>query len=197
VENASGLRTGRRPGRPDTRALILAAAKSEFADKGFDRATVRGIARVAAVDPALVHHYFGTKDDLLLAALEVPFDPREVIPALAEPGPAGLGERIARTFVSIWDVEEQRRPFVALLKTAMSSEAAADLLRGGLARMVLSTIAGAIDADDAPLRAELVATQLIGLAMARYIVRLEPLASADPEVVVAHIAPTLQRYIDG
>lgn len=199
AEPPAGLvaaRAGRRPGRPDTRALILQAAKTEFAGKGFDRATLRSIASTAGVDPALVHHYFGSKDDLLLAALEVPFDPREVVPELAKGGTDGLGLRIAQRFVSIWDTEELRLPLVALIRTSLSSEAATAVLRDGLVRMILQPITAAIDTPDALLRSQLVASQLLGLAVARYVLRLEPLASAPAEVVAATIGATLQRYID-
>jgi AcrR family transcriptional regulator len=195
--SAEKVRAGRRPGRPDTRALILQSAKTEFAEKGFDRATLRFIAARAGVDPALVHHYFGSKDDLLLAALEVPFDPREVVPELTAAGAAGLGVRIAERFVSIWDSEERRLPLVALVRTSLSSEAGSVVLRDGLARMILEPISAVIDAPNARLRAQFVASQLLGMAVARYVLRLEPLASAPPEVVVSAIAPTLQRYVDG
>jgi AcrR family transcriptional regulator len=190
-------RSGRRPGRPDTKAAILDAAKAEFAAKGFDRATLRSIALAAGVDAALVHHYFGSKDDLLLAALEVPFDPREVIPALTAGGIDGLGERIARRFVSIWDTEEMRIPLVALIKSSLSSESAGAQLREGFVRIVMVPIAAAIGTDDALLRAQLVASQLLGLAVSRYVLRLQPLASAPAELVIAQIGVTLQRYLDG
>ena len=195
---AARSRAGRRPGSPDTRALILSAAKTEFATKGFDRASVRGIARAAGVDAALVHHYFGSKDDLMLAALEMPFDPREMVPAMTATGTDGLGLRIATTFLSIWDDDDKREPLVALIKASITSEAAANLLQNGVARMVIAPISAAIDADgrgDAQLRADLVVSQLLGLAVARYVVRLEPLASASAEQVAALLAPALQRYL--
>ncbi|MBA2560090.1 MAG: TetR/AcrR family transcriptional regulator [Propionibacteriales bacterium] len=191
------VRTGRRPGNPDTRATIIAAAESEFTAKGFDRVSMRGIAKVAGVDPALVHHYFDSKDDVLLATLDVPFDPREVIPAMTREGAEGLGLRIARRFVSIWDDPDNQVRLVAILRASMSSDVAADLLRSGLVRMIITPISDVIDAPDAVLRAQCVGSQLLGLAMARYVLRLEPLASAQPGVVVAQIGPTLQRYIDG
>ncbi|MGH3505322.1 MAG: TetR family transcriptional regulator [Nocardioidaceae bacterium] len=197
AERASNRRTGRRPGHPNTRAAILSAAKGEFAARGFDRVSVREIGRAAGVDPALVHHYFGSKDDLLLAALEVPFDPRELIPALVEQGTAGLGVRIATTFLSVWDDEVRQLPLVALVRSAMSSESAADLLRSGLGQMILTPVADAIGTPDAQLRASLVGSQLMGLIMARYLVRMEPVASAPAATVAAALAPTLQRYIDG
>jgi AcrR family transcriptional regulator len=189
-------RAGRRRGNPDTRATILAAAETEFAQKGFDRASVRGIAKVAGVDPALVYHYFGSKDDVLLASLDVPFDPREVIPALTLAGRAGLGHRIAAQFVSIWDVEANQTRLVAMVRASMSSTAAQDLLRSGLVAMILRPISDVIATPDAIVRSQYVASQLIGLVMTRYVLRLEPLASASANDVVARIAPTLQRYID-
>lgn len=191
------VKAGRRPGNPDTRATILAAAESEFTAKGFDRVSMRGIAKAAGVDPALVHHYFGSKDDVLLASLEVPFDPREVVPAMTREGIEGLGVRIASRFVSVLDDEDNQTRLVAVVRASMSSDAAADLLRSGLVRMVLRPISDVIDAPDAVLRSQYVASQLLGLAMARYVLRLEPLASVSAAEVTARIAPTLQRYIEG
>jgi AcrR family transcriptional regulator len=176
---------------------VLTAARNEFATKGFDRTTMRGIASVAGVDAALVHHYFGSKDDLFLAALEIPFDPRVVIPALAADGVPGLGHRIATTFVTMWDVEENRLPLVAMFRAAMTNEETSTLLRNGLARLVLDTMSEVIDVPDGRMRAQLVASQLLGLALTRYVLALEPLASMPPADVVAVIGPTLQRYLDG
>ena len=191
------MRAGRRPGSPDTRGAVLTAAKAEFADKGYDRTTMRGVAGAAGVDPALVHHYFGSKEDLFLAALEIPVDPRAIIPALARDGVEGLGGRIATTFIGVWDVEEQRMPLVALLRASATSEQAAELLREGLVRLVLDTITEVLDVPDGRLRAQLVASQLLGLAMARYVLGFEPLASAPAEQVAAAVGRTLQAYIDG
>lgn len=193
----SRSRAGRRPGSADTRAVILSAAKAEFAAKGFDRASVRGIARAAEVDPSLVHHYFGSKDDLLLASLDAPFDPRQVIASLTELGVDGLGERIARTFLAVWDDEARRVPFIALFKAAMTNPAAADQLRSGVIRMVLTSVTTAIEADDAEIRAQMVVSQMLGMAMARYVLELEPLASASADDVARRLGPTLQRYIEG
>jgi AcrR family transcriptional regulator len=194
---ATRVRAGRRPGTTDTRAVILAAAKAEFAEKGFDKASVRGIARAAKVDPALVHHYFGSKDDLLLASLEAPFDPRQIIASLTEAGADGLGQRIAETFLTVWDDEHQRVPFVALFKSAMTTPAAADQLRNGIVRMVQVSVSAAIDTDDADLRSQLIVSQMLGMAMARYVLELEPLASTPREEVARRLGPVLQSYITG
>jgi AcrR family transcriptional regulator len=194
---ATEARAGRRRGNPDTRATILVAAQSEFADKGFDRVSMRGIAKAAGVDPSLMYHYFGSKDDVLLASLDVPFDPREVIPALTRDGVSGLGDRIASRFLAIWDDPANQTRLVTVVRASMSSAAAQDLLTNGVARMVLGPIREIIASPEAALRTSLVASQLLGLAVARYVLRLEPLASAPSSVVAAAVGPTLQRYLDG
>ena len=190
-------RVGRRAGGPDTRSEVLAAARSEFAAKGYDRTTIRAVAAAAGVDAALVHHYFGSKDDLFLAALEIPFDPRIVVPQVLAGGPSGLGERLLRTFLSIWDDPVARMPLLALVRSAMSSDGAADLLRSGMLRLIFAPLAQTLAEPDAQVRAQLVASQLLGLVTARYVLVLEPLASMPAEEVVRHIAPTLQRYLTG
>ena len=190
-------RPGRRAGGPDTRSEVLAAARSQFAERGFDRTTIRGVAAVANVDAALVHHYFGSKDDLFLAALDIPFDPRVVVPQVLAGGTDGLGERLLRTFLSIWDDPVARMPLLALVRSGMSSDAAADLLRGGMLRLVFTPLAETLNGHDAALRAQLVASQLLGLVTTRYVLALEPLASLPAEEVVERIAPTLQRYLTG
>lgn len=188
---------GRRRGSPDTRAAILAVARQEFADKGYDKASVRGIARAAEVDPALVHHYFGAKDALFVAALELPLDPRAVSAQLVAGDRAELGERLVRLLLSVWSHPVGRAPLMALLRSAMTHERAADMLRGFLSRALVARLADAVALPDAELRAELAASQLVGLAIARYVVRLEPLASLGEDQVVAIIAPTIQRYLTG
>jgi len=188
-------RTGRRPGESDTRAAILTAGRQAFAQHGYDGASIRSIAGAAGVDPALVHHYFNTKHGLFVAAMEFPVDPGEVLPVLLAPGIDGLGERLVRFFLSVWDSAGDRTPFFALIRGAVSHDESAALLREFITREVLGRVAAAVDQPDPELRATLVGSQMVGLAMARYIVRIEPLASADAETVVAAIAPTIQRYL--
>ncbi len=188
-------RTGRRPGGTDTREAILSAARKAFARGGFDGATVRGIAGAAGVDPALVHHFFGTKQALFVAAMEFPVDVGAILPALLAPGVDGLGERLVRLLLSVW--ESERSPFIALIRGAVSHEESAALLREFISRELLGRVAAAAEADRPELRATLIGSQLIGLAMARYIIRIEPLASADAATVVAAVAPTVQRYLTG
>jgi len=190
-------RTGRRPGGGGTRDAILDAARETFAERGYDGATVRVVAARAGVDPALVHHYFGTKDALFAAAMELPFDPAAVVPVLLGPGLDGLGERLVRFFLRVWDEPAPRARIQAILSSALTYEAAATLLREFVTREILGRVAAAVAAPDAELRASLVGSQLVGLGILRYLVRVEPLASADTETVVAAVAPTIQRYLTG
>ncbi|MGV9214761.1 TetR/AcrR family transcriptional regulator [Micromonospora sp. RB23] len=191
-------RTGRRPGNPDTREAILDAARATFAERGFDAAPIRAIAATAGVDPALVHHYFGTKDQLFRAAMNFPVDPAELLPAVLAGDQDGVGERLVRTFVGIWD-SPAGSAGVALVRSVLSSEWTARLLREFVTTQVLRRVLDQLDVDPAevPMRGALVATQLIGLAMIRHVVRLEPVASADPETLVATIGPSVQRYLTG
>ncbi|MFG3555154.1 TetR family transcriptional regulator [Micromonospora sp. NPDC047557] len=191
-------RTGRRPGNPDTREAILDAARAAFAERGFDAASIRGIAATAGVDPALVHHYFGSKDQLFLAAMQFPVDPGEVLPTVLAGDRNAIGERLVRAFLGIWD-SPAGSAGVALMRSAVSNEWTARLLREFITTQVLRRVLDQLDVDPAelPLRGSLVATQLIGLAMMRHVVRLEPVTSADRETLVAMIGPTIQRYLTG
>ncbi|GAC1345434.1 MAG: TetR family transcriptional regulator [Candidatus Dormibacteria bacterium] len=190
-------RTGRRPGGSGSREAILDAAQAVFADRGYDGGTMREIAQRAGVDPALVHHFHGTKEQLFAAAMRLPVDPAVAIPALLQPGTAGLGERLVRYFLGLCELGGEGSPFLALLRGAASHERSAAMLREFITRVVLGRIAASLDAPQAELRATLAGSQMVGLAMVRYVVRVEPLASADHDTVVAAVAPTVQRYLTG
>jgi AcrR family transcriptional regulator len=180
---------------PGARERILEAARTEFAERGYDKTTVRGIAKAADVDPALVHHYFGTKDEVFAAAIEVSFEPTLVIPAILGQGTDGIGERLARYFIGVWENPATRAPLLAIIRSALTHEAAAKVLRSFVLRRLLERIAGDLDVPDPKFRAELAASHMIGIAILRYVIRVEPLASADPEEIIAMVAPTLQRYL--
>ncbi|HEV7186306.1 MAG TPA: TetR family transcriptional regulator [Blastococcus sp.] len=191
-------RSGRRPGNPDTRDVVLAAARTAFAERGFDGATIRGIAADAGVDPALVHHYFGSKDKLFLAAVEAPADPADLLPEVLSAPRDELGAAVVRLLLKVWDGPMQPAG-LALLRSAVSNEWTAKLLREFLVAKVLRKVVSTLgfDPDVRAARISLVASQIIGLVMARYVLRLEPLASATPDEVVAAIGPTVQRYLTG
>jgi len=186
-------RTGRRPGAGGTRDEILAAARSHFAEVGYDGATIRGIAAAAKVDPKLVMHYFESKEGVFRAAVDFPIDPAEVIPGVLEPGLDGLGGRLVRFFLETWE-SPAGSPLLALIRSVVANESAATLMREFVSREILARVAEALELDQPQLRASLAASQLIGLAMLRYVVKVEPLASASPRRVAGWIGPTLQRY---
>lgn len=190
-------RSGRRPGGSGTREAILDAARLAFTEAGYDGATIRGIAARAGVDPALVHHYFGAKDQLFVAAMRFPVDPATMIPVLLAPGVDGLGERIVRLFLSVWDSPERISPLLALLRGAMSHERSAAMLREFIVGAVIGRIVAALDTDRPQFRAGLVGTQLIGIGMLRHVLALPPLVAASHDEIAAAVAPTIQRYLTG
>ena len=190
------VRTGRRPGHQDTREAILSAARDAFAERGYDASSIRLIAAAAGVDPALVHHYFGTKDKLFLSAVRAPFDPATVVPMVLAGGLDGIGERLVRTLLTVWD-SPVGGTAAAFVRSAVSNELIAKMMREFIVNRVLRRVAKELDLAPAegPIRANLVATQIAGLIMVRYIIKVEPLASASPETIAALIGPTVQRYI--
>lgn len=187
-------RPGRRPGSLDTRGEIITAARGVFAEKGFDKATVRGIAREAGVDPALVHHYFDTKEGLFVAAMQFPVEPSVAVPMILAGPREELGERLIRFILTVASDEDRRAPIIAMIRSAMSNEQAATMVREFLGEAVLQRLAQGLGID--PIRVEAAFGQMIGVVMLRYIVKIEPIASASPDELVALLAPTLQRYVD-
>jgi AcrR family transcriptional regulator len=188
-------RSGRRPGASGTRDAILLAARARFAEVGYDRATIRAIALQAGVDPALVMHFFGSKQQLFLAAIELTVNPAEVVPALLEGGVDGLGERLARFYLGMWEDARTRDGVAGIMRSAFTHEDAAALLRGYLGSELFGRLVPSIEGPDPTLRVELAGAHLVGIAMARYVVKVEPLASAGVETVVAAVGPTIQRYL--
>ncbi len=190
-------RTGRRPGPSSTRGQILAAAARCFAEDGYDAASVRHVAAEAGVDPALVRRFFGGKQQLFTEVASALIDPAQALAAVTG-GPAdAAGERLLRYFLTLLGDVQQPGPYLGLIRSAVTSEHAADLLRGFLAERVLGEIAATLQAGRPDLRAALVASQLVGLAVARYAIRLDPLTAADTGELVRWVAPVLQYYLTG
>jgi AcrR family transcriptional regulator len=188
------MKRGPRQDGVQARAAILDAARAQFAEQGFEGATMRGIARDAGVDPALVSYYFGSKSGLFVESLRLPVNPAQAIEAVLAEGAEDLGERLVTRFLQVWDDPASGEPVISVLRSAASRP---ELLREFLERQIVPRLATALEGPDAQLRAAGFASQMLGLAMARYVLRVEPIASAEPAKVVALIAPTLQRYIDG
>jgi AcrR family transcriptional regulator len=188
-------RPGRRAGESRTREAILEAARGCFAARGYDGATIRAIAKTADVDPALVHHFFGTKERLFVEAISFPFAPSELVARAAASGADRFGESLVRALLAAWEDEEVRSRTVAVMRSAVTNERAASVLRGFVMGSIVGTIASLMGPERAELRASLVASQIVGLGVARYVVRLPPLAEASVEDLVAAVGPTLQRYL--
>ena len=199
------MSTPARRGRPprsehdgaDRRRAILTAARESFAAQGYKGTTMRGVARAAGVDAALVHHYFGAKEDLFLAALELPLDPRTVLPTVLAGDLDTAAWRLLRTVLTLWDEPAARLQLVAVARAGLASPAESNPLRDGLLPLILAPLAEWLPGPDPVRRAQFVATQMIGLLVARYVLAIEPLASLPREEVVAWVAPNLQRYFTG
>ena len=198
--------TARKRGRPrrtesdaaGTRDRILVAAREEFSERGYEKTSVRGIAKAAGVDAALVHHYFGTKEQVFEASVEVAFAPALKVRDVVLDGPLDdIGERMTRMIFGLWENPVTRKPLLAIVRSAVNNEAAATVFRRLVASQLLRRIAGGLDAEDAELRAELAAAQLVGVAMMRYVIKIEPVASADLEQIIARVAPVVQGHLTG
>lgn len=191
-------RTGRRPAGSGTRDTILAAARDAFAARGYGGVTIRQIAAAATVDPALVHHYFGTKEQLFLTVLRSAVDPDRILAHLLTGGVDALGERIVTEFLRLWEGGAGANAS-ALLRTAATVDRIARLVREAVFPGVVEAVVSrtGLDPAEAPLRVAFVASQLSGLAITRYVLELEPLASAPADIVISTVGATLQRYLTG
>ena len=195
TEHKPPRRRGRPRGVSDSRARIIASAVDDFGEKGYDGATIRSIAARAGVDSALVHHYFGTKADLFAEAVGIPLRPDIDVPGILTGPRDEVGERLIRYVLEAFEQPEVRRRGVMLLRTAIGSRVTTPLLAGFLSRELLSRISRSLDVDDANLRASLVASQIAGMLIARYVLKLPALAAAPVEDLVARLGPTVQRYL--
>lgn len=187
-------RRGPRPGGGDTRQEILEAARGLFAEQGYDRTTLRAVGTVAGVDPALIHHYFGNKEGLFTASVSLPVDLPRRLPDVIAADPADAGRAVARLFFTVWDDEEARTSLIGQLRHAFTT-GEQPMIAGFITSAVLGRVASVMRGEDRELRAELVASHLLGVALLRYVVKLEPLASADTETIVSMVAPRIQEYL--
>lgn len=197
VANTNRKRPGRPRGATDTRDRILASARELFACNGIDRTSIRAVAAGAGVDAALVHHYFGTKQQLFAAAIHIPIDPMEVLRPMRETPIGELGLRLPSVLLPIWD-SELGAGLIATLRSLLTG-ADVSLARSFLQEVVVAEVASRVDTPPGTgvIRAQFVASQLMGVVMARYIVQVEPFASLPAEQIAQTIAPNLQRYLTG
>jgi AcrR family transcriptional regulator len=190
-------RPGRRPGTNATREAILVAARDAFATRGYEKATIRGIAREAGVDPALVHHFYGSKEDVFRAAVS------DVLAPIAEAmGGVGRGDdpgrtsqRLARVLVGLWEREPTKGALIGAVRAAVTSETAAGLLRGIVQEHAIAAVAASTESPDAELRANLIGATMMGIAIARQVLALEPIASLGEDALTGVLAGAIEHYL--
>ena len=199
-ERAQPRRRGRPRGanRDDTKARILEAAAAEFGERGYEGASIRSIARRADVDPALVHHYFDDKAALVAEVVAVPLRPDRIVRAALDGPIEELGERLLRSVLAAWESPAVRPAATAALRSAIGQGPVARMLREFLRREIMHRLATRIgDAEDAELRAELAASQVVGIIMVRFVLAFEPLASLSDDELVSRAAPAVQWHLTG
>ncbi|OPC82340.1 hypothetical protein B4N89_16615 [Embleya scabrispora] len=202
--DAPGVRR-RGPGRPpgrrgdasQTRTGILEAARTEFAARGYAGASVRAIARGAGVDPALVHHYFGSKDRVFIAAMDLPLDPETLVGTVFAHGVEEAGGRLAESFVALWEHPDTGTRLLAILRTVVLEGGSNPAFREFVGAELTARLAERIGGPDAALRANLCVSQILGVALTRYVVCLEPIASTPGAELVRRLGPILQRHLNG
>ena len=195
--HAQRKRPGRPPGTSDTRERILTCARDLFARNGIDRSSIRAIAADAGVDAALVHHYFGTKQELFAAAIHAPINPMDVLGPLRDTPIEQLGYTLPSILLPLWD-SEIGKGFIATIRSLIAGSEVG-LIRSFLQEIIAKEVGSRV--DDPPgsgmIRVQFVASQLVGVVMARYIVELDPFKSLPAEQIAETIGPTLQRYLTG
>ncbi len=190
-------RPGRRPGANETREAILVAARDAFAAHGYEKATIRAIARDAGVDPALVHHFYGSKQDVFKAAVSNVLAPiGEAMAGVGRGADSGVtSQRLARVLVELWEREPTRGALVGAVRAAVTSETAAGLLRGIVQEHAIAAVAASTNEPDAELRANLIGATMVGMTVARQVLAVEPIASLSEDALVAVVAGTIEHYL--
>ena len=198
--NSDRRRPGRPPGTSDTRDRILASARELFSRNGIDNTSIRAIASDAGVDPALVHHYFGTKTQLFAAAIHIPIDPMTILGPIREVPVDQIGRLLPSLLLPLYD-SELGKGFIATLRSVIAGSNVADIsmLRSFLQEVITAEVGRRVDdpPGSGPVRAQFVASQLLGIVMARYILELEPFRSLPVQQIIDTVAPNLQRYLTG
>ena len=190
-------RTGRRPGSSSSREDIVKAARTLFAKRGYQAATMRAIAKEARVDPSLIVHFFGNKVNLLAESIDWPFDPEVQMPMLLDGGKRDVGRRLAELAIRTWDETGTRHPVFTLLRAGLTEPEAAEMLRTFMTERLYAPLMKQLGSDDPELREGLVVSQIIGVGMGRYVLKFDGLAQAKSEDVIDWLAPVLQRYLTG
>jgi AcrR family transcriptional regulator len=197
VANTDRKRRGRPAGSSDTRERILASARELFASNGIDRTSIRAVAAAAGVDAALVHHYYGTKNQLFAAAVRIPIDPMDIIGPLREVPVEELGYKLPSMLLPLWD-SEMGAGIIATVRSILAGSEV-NLFRSFLQEVIAVEVGARVDNPPGSgiIRIQFVASQLVGVLMARYILELEPFASLPVQQIAETIAPNLQRYLTG
>ena len=190
-------RRGRRPTGSGTRDAILVAARSQFGELGYERTTLRSVGAAAGVDPRLVLHYFGSKRRLFMQTVQLPVDPEALLARVFAPGEGSPGHRAAEALLGVLEEPTTQQMAIALMRAAASEPEAARLIRVVLTERVLLPLTSRVGGDQPQLRASLMASQFVGLAMARYVVGIEPLATAPVEQLVLALGPVYDHYLSG
>ncbi len=188
-------KAGRRPGKTATKEQIISAAQTFFAKTSYDQTTIRDIAKQAHVDPALIMHYFRTKQELFISAMTPPQQVPQKIAKALEGDAETLGLRLATLFVGLLEAKATNQIVIGVLRAVIHVPEAASLLKTILVSPILTVFKKSGKLDNPELRATLVQTQLVGLVITRYILKIEPIASLPKDELISYIAPTLQRYL--
>lgn len=175
-----------------TQAAILAAAREQFAAVGFQRATIRSVAAAAGIDPAMVMRYFGSKAGLFAAATDIELD----LPVFDGAAPPEIAARLTRHFISLWETRLADGALIATLRNAATDERAAAVVRRIFAEQVAAPLSAALGGPDVERRAGLIGSQMLGMALCRYILKIEPLVSATPEQLITALEPTVRHYLE-
>lgn len=187
---------GRRPGKNETRKVLLDTARHRFAEHGYDNTSVRDIAAAAGVDPAMIRHYFGTKAELFRATMGWPFEPADIAANISAGDRNAVGERLTRVFFESWEQPQSRAPLMAILRGAATHDESAALVRQFITGQVYPQIAKVLGGRDAELRVDLAMAQLLGIAYLRHILEVEPIASQPVDELIARVAPVVTAHLN-